>query len=148
MEVHPLNAPELDSRRGVVTAGHAILSPRIGTALSSVHRSDFSRIFAGLGGTDPYGGACSELYMDFFGRSAFPGKGIVDIDAYLAREVLPYNPDAWIDKSKTKVGYEIPFTRVFYVYKELEKADDIAARIESHEHILMDKLHILFGKEK
>ena len=71
-----------------------------------------------------------------------------DIDAYLAREVLPYNPDAWIDKSKTKVGYEIPFTRVFYVYKELEKADDIAARIESHEHILMDKLHILFGKGK
>ena len=71
-----------------------------------------------------------------------------DIDAYLAREVLPYNPDAWIDKSKTKVGYEIPFTRVFYVYKELEKADDIAARIESHEHILMDKLHILFGMEK
>ncbi|UQT49354.1 hypothetical protein M5E87_05595 [Flavonifractor plautii] len=31
-----------------------------------------------------------------------------DIDAYFAREVLPYNPEAWIDKSKTKVGYEIP----------------------------------------
>ena len=70
-----------------------------------------------------------------------------DIDAYLAREVLPYNPDAWIDKTKTKVGYEIPFTRMFYVYKELEKADDIAARIEAHEHVLMDKLHALFGKE-
>jgi len=39
-----------------------------------------------------------------------------DIDAYFAREVAPYVPDAWIDNSKTKVGYEIPFTRHFYVY--------------------------------
>ena len=68
-----------------------------------------------------------------------------DIDAYFAREVLPYNPDAWIDKSKTKVGYEIPFTRTFYVYKELEKAADIAKRIEAHEHALVEKLRALFG---
>ncbi|GGO82277.1 DNA methyltransferase [Nonomuraea cavernae] len=39
-----------------------------------------------------------------------------DIDAYFAREILPYLPDAWIDYEKTKVGYEIPFTRHFYVY--------------------------------
>ena len=71
-----------------------------------------------------------------------------DIDAYLAREVLPYNPDAWIDRTKTKVGYEIPFTRVFYVYKELEKAAVIAERIKAHEKSLMDKLNKLFGKEK
>ena len=70
-----------------------------------------------------------------------------DIDAYFAREVLPYNPDAWIDKSKTKVGYEIPFTRTFYEYKEIEPADQIAKRIEEHEHALMQKLHELFGKE-
>ena len=36
-----------------------------------------------------------------------------DIDAYFKREVLPYNPQAWIDKNKTKVGYEIPLTRYF-----------------------------------
>ena len=71
----------------------------------------------------------------------------MDIEDYLAKEVLPYNPDAWIDKSKTKVGYEIPFTRTFYVYKELEKADDIAKRIEAHEESLIAKLHALFGKE-
>lgn len=52
-----------------------------------------------------------------------------DIDAYFAREVLPYAPDAWIDKSKTKVGYEIPMTRYFYEYQEPEVADDILARI-------------------
>jgi type I restriction enzyme M protein len=39
-----------------------------------------------------------------------------DIDDYLAREVLPHVPDAWIDPTKTKTGYEIPFTRHFYVY--------------------------------
>ncbi len=69
-----------------------------------------------------------------------------DIDAYFAREVLPYNPDAWIDRSKTKIGYEIPFTRTFYEYKPIEPAADIARRIEEHERVLMEKLHRLFGK--
>lgn len=70
-----------------------------------------------------------------------------DIDAYFKREVLPYNPDAWIDKKKTKVGYEIPFTRTFYEYKQIEPAEEIAKRIEAHEKSLMAKLHELFGEE-
>ena len=70
---------------------------------------------------------------------------VEDIDAYFAREVLPYNPQAWIDKAKTKVGYEIPFTRTFYEYKQIEPAEKIAARIEEHEKSLMKKLHNLFG---
>lgn len=70
-----------------------------------------------------------------------------DIDKHFEREVLPYNKAAWIDKSKTKVGYEIPFTRTFYVYKQLEKADEIASRIEQHEKSLMEKLRKLFGEE-
>ena len=68
-----------------------------------------------------------------------------DVDAYFAREVLPYRPGAWIDKSKTKVGYEIPFTRTFYEYEELEPADDIAKRIAAREKVLMEKLQALFG---
>ena len=71
-----------------------------------------------------------------------------DVDAYFAREVLPYRPGAWIDNSKTKVGYEIPFTKTFYEYLELEPADDIAKRIEAHERSLMEKLHELFGGEQ
>lgn len=71
-----------------------------------------------------------------------------DMDAYFEREVLPYRPGAWIDKSKTKVGYEIPFTKTFYEYLELEPADDIAKRIEAHERSLMKKLHALFGGEQ
>lgn len=71
-----------------------------------------------------------------------------DIDKYFEREVLPYNKNAWIDKTKTKVGYEIPFTRTFYVYKQLEKADEIASRIEMHEKSLMEKLHNLFSEKE
>ena len=69
-----------------------------------------------------------------------------EVEEYISREVLPYNPDAWVDESKTKIGYEIPFTRTFYEYKEIEPADQIAQRIEAHEHALMEKLHELFGR--
>ena len=52
-----------------------------------------------------------------------------DIDAYMAREVLPHVPDAWVDYSKTKVGYEIPINRYFYVYKPPRPLDEIEADI-------------------
>jgi len=81
--LHPLNRPAVDEARGIVTAGHGILAPRVGIRLPDARRSDFSRIFAGQGGTDPYGGACSELHMDLTGRSVFTGKGILEIDTYL-----------------------------------------------------------------
>ena len=71
-----------------------------------------------------------------------------DIDVYFEREVIPYNPQAWIDKTKTKVGYEIPFTRTFYEYKQIEPSEKIAARIEEYEKGLMAKLHDLFGGER
>ena len=70
-----------------------------------------------------------------------------DINSYFKREVLPYNSDAWIDKSKTKVGYEIPFTRYFYKYEAPEKADVIAERIVSMETDLMASLRALFNKD-
>lgn len=72
---------------------------------------------------------------------------IEDVDEYFSREILPYCPGAWIDDSKTKIGYEIPFTRTFYEYKEIEPASEIASRIETHEHALMEKLHALFKND-
>jgi len=69
-----------------------------------------------------------------------------DIDSYFEREVKPYNPEAWIEKSKTKVGYEIPFTRYFYKYEAPEKAEVIAERITNHEKEIMASLEKLFGK--
>jgi type I restriction enzyme M protein len=52
-----------------------------------------------------------------------------DIDEYMNAEVLPHVPDAWVDESKTKVGYEINFTRYFYQYTPLRSLEDIRADI-------------------
>lgn len=70
-----------------------------------------------------------------------------DIDAYFAREVLPYAPDAWIDRSKTKVGYEIPMTRYFYEYQAPEASDAILTRIIGLENEIAASLQNLFHKE-
>jgi type I restriction enzyme M protein len=50
-----------------------------------------------------------------------------DIGAYFEREVLPHVPDAWIDDTKTKIGFEIPFTRHFYKYVPPRSLDEIDA---------------------
>ena len=71
---------------------------------------------------------------------------VQDIDAYFAQEVLPYAPDAWIDHSKTKVGYEIPMTRYFYEYQAPEAVEDIVARITALEQDISAELAELFHK--
>ncbi len=70
-----------------------------------------------------------------------------DIDEYLKKNVLPYNPKAWIDRSQDKVGYEIPFTRLFYKFVEPKSSDEIYDEIkelEKEESALMKEL---FGNE-
>ena len=71
-----------------------------------------------------------------------------DIDRYFEREVLPYAEDAWIEKKKTKAGYEIPMTRYFYEYKAPEKVEDIVARIHVLEADISASLEKLFAEEK
>jgi type I restriction enzyme M protein len=53
-----------------------------------------------------------------------------EIEAYMAKNVYPYAPDAWIDEKKTKIGYEIPFTREFYKYVAPRSSADIFAHLE------------------
>ena len=53
-----------------------------------------------------------------------------DVDTYFAREVMPHAPDAWIDHKKTKVGYEIPFNRHFYVFKPPRDLVEIDANLK------------------
>lgn len=72
---------------------------------------------------------------------------VQDIDTYFTREVLPYAPDAWIDHSKTKVGYEIPMTRYFYEYQAPEAVEDIVVRITALEQDISAGLAELFHKE-
>jgi type I restriction enzyme M protein len=55
------------------------------------------------------------------------------IDAFIQREVLPYTPDAWVDESKTQIGYEVSFTRNFYKPQTLRTLDEIAADIVATE---------------
>lgn len=69
-----------------------------------------------------------------------------DIGEYMKREVLPYNPEAWVDETKSKIGYEIPFTRTFYEYKAIEPSADIVKRIKEHESRLAATLEKLFGE--
>ena len=54
-----------------------------------------------------------------------------DVDAYFEREVRPHIPDAWIDHSKTKVGYEIPFNRHFYAFAPPRELTDIDADLKN-----------------
>ncbi len=53
-----------------------------------------------------------------------------DVEAYFKREVLPHAADAWIDQDKTKVGYEIPFNRHFYVFTPPRPLDEIDAELK------------------
>ncbi len=71
-----------------------------------------------------------------------------NIDEYFEREVLPYNENAWIDKKKTQIGYEIPFTRYFYKYIEPENSDVIESRIIQNEKDIMSSLKKLFQEDK
>ncbi|HEY4246346.1 MAG TPA: glucoamylase family protein [Lacunisphaera sp.] len=79
---HPLNRPQFDPVRGIVTEGYGILQPRVGVSLPSAGRSWFVRLFAGDAGIDPYTRAVSDVYQDVFHEGSFIGKGIYDVDAF------------------------------------------------------------------
>ncbi|WP_019720220.1 type I restriction-modification system subunit M [Heyndrickxia coagulans] len=70
-----------------------------------------------------------------------------DIQEYFEREIKPFNPDAWIDEKKTKIGYEIPFTRLFYKFQPPEKSEDIAVRIKKLEEEIVKSFEALLGEE-
>jgi type I restriction enzyme M protein len=52
-----------------------------------------------------------------------------NVDSYFQREVIPHAPDAWIDEAKTKIGYEIPFNRHFYVFEQPRDLEEIDAEL-------------------
>jgi type I restriction enzyme M protein len=64
------------------------------------------------------------------------------VDDYLAAEVLPHVPDAWIDHGKTKIGYEIPLTRHYYKYVPPRPLAEINAEIKT----LEDEIQTLLGE--
>ncbi|EMC43329.1 type I restriction-modification system subunit M [Streptococcus mutans] len=70
-----------------------------------------------------------------------------NIQTYFEREVLPFNPEAWMDRKKDKIGYEIPFTRLFYKYTAPEASDTIAERIRQLEESIVANFEALSGKD-
>lgn len=90
---HILNQPELNHKKDVVLAGHAIIQPRIGIDLVSANKSLFTKIFAGAGGVDSYTNAISDTYQDNFGEGIFTGKGIYDLKTFytILKNEIPDN---------------------------------------------------------
>ena len=79
-----------------------------------------------------------------------PGTGKItvngkDIDEYFEREVLPYAPDAWMDRSKDKLGVEFPFTRLFYIYRPLRSSKVILDELDQLDKDLETELKALKG---
>jgi cyclic beta-1,2-glucan synthetase len=82
---HPANTPVVDTGLRRVTAGHAILQPRMATPLPGLGESTlFHTLFAGQCGMDPYSAASSEVYQDVFGEGSFSGKGLLHVSALQA----------------------------------------------------------------
>ena len=67
-----------------------------------------------------------------------------DIKTYFEREVLPFVPDAWIDEKKSKIGYEIPFTRYFYKFEVPRPSSEIMQEILALENELDGALAEVF----
>lgn len=81
---HILNRPRVDAGRKIVVEGYGILQPGVATQLELNGPSWFARLHAGEAGIDPYTRAISDVYQDLFHEGSFIGKGIYDVDAFVA----------------------------------------------------------------
>ncbi len=81
---HPLNRPHFDPRLRRVTDGYGILQPRVSVTMASAAGSLFARVYAGHTGVDPYTTAVSDTYQDLFREGTFTGKGLYDVEAFMA----------------------------------------------------------------
>lgn len=70
-----------------------------------------------------------------------------NIDEYFEREVRPFKRDSWMDRKKDKIGFEIPFTRLFYKYQAPEPSEIIAERIKKLEESIVKSFESLSGKD-
>ncbi|WP_439533254.1 GH36-type glycosyl hydrolase domain-containing protein [Polymorphobacter sp.] len=82
---HPLNRPRFDVNLRRVVAGYGIMQPRVTVALPVGRgQSQFEALAGGPAGIDPYAAAASDLYQDLLGEGSFTGKGIYEIDSFMA----------------------------------------------------------------
>ena len=123
---HPLNRPHYDAGAHRVTKGYGILQPRVSISLTSAARSQFSRLFAGHTGFDPYTTASSDLYQDVFGEGSFTGKGLYDVDAFET------SLEAWVPENSILSHdlFEGLFARCGLV-TDIEVIDDFPTRYDT-----------------
>jgi type I restriction enzyme M protein len=113
------------------------LKQALSQAKLSLGASELKAILEALSERDEYADICTdpkgrpEADTDLRDTEYVPLKE--DIETYFTREVLPHVPDAWIDYSKTKTGYEIPLNRHFYVYQPPRAMEEIEAEMKSLE---------------
>jgi cyclic beta-1,2-glucan synthetase len=81
---HPLNRARFNPDAGRVTDGYGILQPRVSVTFMSAAGSLFARLYSGHTGVDPYTTAVSDTYQDLFGEGIFTGKGLYDVDTFMA----------------------------------------------------------------
>ena len=107
----------------------------LGVKLSAMERK---AVLSALGERDPEAEVCRDGKGNPEPDSELRDTETVplfdDVDAYIAREVLPHVPDAWVDESKTKIGYEIPLNRHFYVYEPPRPIEEIESDLQAIEH--------------
>ncbi len=81
---HPMNRPRFDARTGRVVEGYGVLQPRVSVTMASAAGSLFARTYAGHTGVDPYTTAVSDTYQDLFDEGIYTGKGLYDVEAFVA----------------------------------------------------------------
>ncbi|MGV8952507.1 MAG: hypothetical protein ACOH2M_15475 [Cypionkella sp.] len=82
---HPMNKARFDAAQGYVVEGHAIMQPRVTPALPIGNEgSAYQRVYSSAGGIEPYAAAISEVYQDLFDEGSFTGKGIYEVNAFMA----------------------------------------------------------------
>jgi cyclic beta-1,2-glucan synthetase len=81
---HPLNRAGFDPDTRCVVRGYGLVQPHVGMSLPASRKSRFAKLYSGLAGVDPYSGAISDTYQDVFGEGSFTGKGIYEVNVFLA----------------------------------------------------------------
>ncbi|MFB5192133.1 GH36-type glycosyl hydrolase domain-containing protein [Alicyclobacillus fastidiosus] len=89
---YPYNRPRLNAAGTRVVEGFGVLQPRITVSFDSVQKSRFAALWAGEPGIDPYAFAVSDPYQDWFGKAAFVGKGLFDVESF-RKTVVDRIPD-------------------------------------------------------
>jgi len=129
MILHPLNRPRYNPELGRVTEGYGILQPRVSVTMASAAGSLFSRVYAGHTGVDPYTTAVSDTYQDLFAEGIYTGKGLYDVDAFMAALEGRVPENALLSHDL----FEGLYARTALV-SDVEVVDDYPASVMAHAH--------------